>query len=101
MAGTVVAVENTEAAVAVGVAFEVAAGVIDGPPVDPRLGCIAGAGAGADDCTHSELSASQMYPCAHSAAPKIKHGSCSQLTKNQIPILSPLCRAFHAEPVLS
>lgn len=45
MAGTVVAVENTEAAVADGVALEVAAGVIGGPPIDPIRGCIAGAGA--------------------------------------------------------
>ena len=69
MAGTEVAVENTEAAVAAGVAFEVAAGVIDGPPVDPIRGCIAGAGAEADN-THWFVPASQVYPGSQSAATK-------------------------------
>lgn len=35
MAGTVIAVENTEAAVAAGVALAVAAGVIGGLPLEP------------------------------------------------------------------
>lgn len=55
MAGTEVALENTEAAVAAGVALETAAGVIDGPPVDPTSGCIAGAGADATSVSANDL----------------------------------------------
>ena len=87
MAGTVVAVENTDAAVADGVALEVAAGVIGGPPIDPIRGCIAGAGADATVvgvATHSFEVGSHVNPASQAATLKSKVAGKSILKDSSV-----------------